>query len=413
MLAPYLPWPLHGGGGVRIFHVLKELSRRGHRIVLLAGQQGPPLAPDNVLHSLCEDVQVYDLPSSGRLSFALRSLFSPHPYPALRFQADSLQRKLHRLLRDQCFDLIWVNFMILADMVPEALAGSTPVVLDQHECEELVYRDYLRQGTWTQRIFAGINMIKVRNCEQRTLPRVSAILCVSEGEAAFMRPRVPGGVEVWTVPNGVDTEFFLPRSRRPKEDNIILLAGNMSVRRNVDAAVWFAERMFPAIREVIPDAEFWIVGASPTREIWRLQKIQGVRVTGTVDDIRDYYTKAKVFVVPYRFGAGTKLKVLEAMACAIPTVATEIGCRGIEAVNGKHLLIAKEQQAFVKAVVELLTNKKPARTIGKAGRDLVVQKYMWKEIIDFLDVGLHQLVDNKPTDTATDFSQSTHLCTMP
>ncbi len=169
--------------------------------------------------------------------------------------------------------------------------------------------------------------------------------------------------------------------------------------------------MFPAIRDVIPDAEFWIAGASPTREIWHLQKIEGVRVTGTVDDIRDYFTKAKVFVAPYRFGAGTKLKVLETMACGLPTVATEIGCRGIDAVNGKHLLMADGEQAIINAVVELLTNKKSARTIGKAGRALVLQKYRWKEIIGSLEVKLRQLVDKKAADTATDFSQSTYLCT--
>ncbi|MFZ6017581.1 MAG: glycosyltransferase [Nitrospirota bacterium] len=391
MISPYFPWPLYGGGSIRIYHVLKELSRRGHRVVLLAGQEGTPLPPGNVLNSLCEDIYIYHLPLRGRFSFVLRSLFSPLPYPALRFQSDLLWESLHRLLHSQRFDLIWVNFEIMAyTLSPDAVRG-TPVVLDEHESQKIVWRGYLQQGSWWQRLFALVNLIKLKKLEQRVLPMLNAVLCVSEEEATLMRGRVFRGVEIWTVPNGVHTEFFRPPVSQNREPTIMLF-GAMNVMRNVDAAVWFAKRMFPKIKQAIPDAQFWVVGRNPNKEVQRLRTINGVVMTGTVEDVRPYYEKARVCIAPYRFGGGTRLKMLEAMAMGVPIVATDAGCQGIEVVDGQHLLIANNESEFSNHVIDLLRNPQRAQELADAGRALVVEKYDWKEIIGALEPKLQELV---------------------
>jgi glycosyltransferase involved in cell wall biosynthesis len=299
---------------------------------------------------------------------------------------------LYQLLGNQSFDLIWVNLSILVDILPSALIKDTPVVLDQQECEELVYKGYLLQGSLEERLFALINLIKLKKFEQRILSRISTILCVSEEEAAFMQSRVPRQVKVWTVPNGVDEEFFRPGSPLENKKNYIILCSNLSVRRNINAAVWFTKCIFPKIKEQIPDAEFWIVGSNPTSEIWKLNSISGVHVTGTVNDIRNYYAKGKVFVAPYHFGAGTKLKVLEAMASGIPIVSTTVGCQGIDVINGQHLLIANTETDFSERVIELLGNSQRAQKLAAAAQALVRDKYRWEKIVDELEPKLLELV---------------------
>jgi len=393
MISPYLPWPLYGGGPVRIFNILKELSQRGHQIILLAGHtNNKTLRPDHKLNQFCEKVYLYKLPSWNRFEFILRSIFSSQPYPALKFQNDSLKENLNRLLLNQNFDLIWVNLLILVNTLPYTLIRDIPVVLDQQECEELVYQGYLREGNWKERLPALINLIKIKRFEQKVLPQISAILCVSEKESAFMQSRVPRQVKVWTVPNGVDEEFFRLGSPLENKKNYIILCSNLSVRRNIDAAIWFTKKIFPKIREQIPDAEFWIIGSYPTSEIQQLNLISGVHVTGTVNEIRNYYLKGKVFVAPYRFGAGTKLKVLEAMAMGLPIVATEVGCQGIDVINGQHLLIANTETEFSERVIELLQNPQLAQKLSAAGRTLVAQKYDWKKIVDDLEPKLQKLI---------------------
>jgi glycosyltransferase involved in cell wall biosynthesis len=193
----------------------------------------------------------------------------------------------------------------------------------------------------------------------------------------------------------VDVDFFpcIPASQRSA--NYILLGGIMYIRRNIDAAIWFTQSMFPRIRKAIPDAELWVVGACPDREVLQLQKVPGVHVTGTVKDTREYFAKASVLVAPYRFGAGTRLKMLEGMATGTPIVSTRAGCQGIEAVDRTHLLIADEEADFADRVIELLRNPELGARLAASARALVQEKYSWQSIVGGLDPKLRQLVGGK------------------
>lgn len=376
---------------MRMFNIIKYLTQQGHRITLVAGKRRDECSQDNPLHQMCEKVYLFDLPQRNRKFSLVRSMLSLKPYPALNFQSSSLQKTLRIAFAEQNFDLIWVNFLVMANTIPQNVADNTPLLLDHHELEELVYQGYLYHGTWSERLFALANILKLKRFERQHLPKFKAILSVSDYEAKLTRQWVPEGVKVWTVPNGVDTDFFHPYPDKCK-DNCIVLCGSMNVRRNIDATVWFAKHIFPRVKSAVPDAQFWIVGSSPTPEVQCLEMMPGVHVTGTVDDVRDYYAKSKVFVAPYRFGAGTKLKVLEAMAMGVPVVSTPVGCQGIEVVDGRHILIAKGEDDFSDRVIELLSNPERGRELANAGRILVQEKYDWKKIVSELAAKLQSLL---------------------
>jgi glycosyltransferase involved in cell wall biosynthesis len=166
----------------------------------------------------------------------------------------------------------------------------------------------------------------------------------------------------------------------------------MRVRRNIDAAVWFAESIFPQVKKEVPDAGFWIVGSNPNQEVLRLNSINGVKVVGTVNKIEEYYRMGKVFVAPYHFGAGTKLKLLEAMASGIPIVSTNIGCRGIEVINKRHILIADSDSEFINSVVNLLKDKNLSQMLAKNAIALIKDKYCWKKIVDEIEPKILEIV---------------------
>jgi glycosyltransferase involved in cell wall biosynthesis len=115
-------------------------------------------------------------------------------------------------------------------------------------------------------------------------------------------------------------------------------------------------------------------------------------VTGTVEDVRPYYARAAVSVAPYRYGEGTKLKVLEAMASGAPVVSTPIGCQGIEVKDGEHLLIVNSADEFASRIVQLLRNQELRRSMAARARSLIEREYAWKKIVGDLDPELCELV---------------------
>lgn len=401
VLSPYFPWPLYGGNLIRIFGILKELSLRGHEIFLLAGRSGPAPAPDNPVAVLCREVEYYRPPGSSQHSHPfqarLRALFSPYPYTSSKFGSNEIRRVIRTILAEQHFDLILANFAFLADSVPLKMARGTPVVLDEHESEGLLWRQYLRQGNVAMRAFGLINLLKVAWFQKRLASRIAAILCASDREAEFARSFIPADVGLWTVPNGIDADSYSSLLKVQKESNDIILCGGLSVFRNRLAASWFAQTVFPGVRREVPDAEFWIVGSDPNQEIRDLEKIPGIHVTGTVEDVRPYYARAAVSVAPYRFGEGTKLKVLEAMASGVPVVSTTVGCQGIDVVDGEHVLIADSEKDFGDRVISLLRDASKRADVARAARRRIEEKYTWKKIVGDVEPKLLALAKKSPS----------------
>ncbi len=391
MLSPYLPWPLYGGTSVRMFNIIKQLSQRGHQIVLVTGK-GVDFT-NNPLQQLCEKVYLYELPKMNRLSSAIRSLFSCKPYPGLQFQNKHLYEIVYGLLKNESFDLVWINFLFMAEILLKIHSGDIPVILDQYEADELVWKRYIQNGNFAQKIFSFLNLKKIQSLQKKVFKHLDAILCVSEIEGEFMKSRTPSNTKIWVVPNGVDTDFFQPKYF-DKLESVILMTGSMCIERNISAAIWFAKKIFPKVKKAVPEAQFWIVGFNPDERIFSLKSIPGVKVKGTVEDIKPYYKKAKVYVAPFRFGEGTRLKILEAMAMGVPIVSTEAGCQGIDVVDGKHLLIAKNEDEFIKKVIEILLNPQKGQVLAEIARKLVEQEYNWKVIVDILELNLKKLAKN-------------------
>jgi glycosyltransferase involved in cell wall biosynthesis len=148
----------------------------------------------------------------------------------------------------------------------------------------------------------------------------------------------------------------------------------MDYRPNAEAASWFAREVLPSVRQSVPDAAFYIVGSDPLPEVRKLERLPGVTVTGRVPDIRPYLAHASVAVAPLRIGRGVQNKVLEAMAMAVPVVATPEAIEGLE-MNGE-VLVASDAREFTDRIVSLLRSAK-RKEIGNRARAKVVSDYGW------------------------------------
>jgi glycosyltransferase involved in cell wall biosynthesis len=197
------------------------------------------------------------------------------------------------------------------------------------------------------------------------------------------------------VPNGVDLNYFRPRSQesfsRPPR---IFFVGTMYYRPNYLAARFLAQELFPLIRREIPDATCHLAGKTNEQDYSELHRPEvGVFMHGFVEDIRSHLEESQILVAPLRVGSGTRIKILEAMASATPVVSTTIGAEGLECAHEENILLADDLKGLAAACVRLLRDRAECVRLGMAGRRLVEQKYSWdasgevlrREIIQALD----------------------------
>ncbi len=184
--------------------------------------------------------------------------------------------------------------------------------------------------------------------------------------------------KLFIVPNGVDTEYFSYRAPEEKSNYRISFVGNMRTVANEDAVVFFAKEIFPRIRKKHENAEFYIIGSSPSKAVIELGKMAGITVTGRVEDVRKYVWDSDVSVVPVRIAAGLQNKVLESMAIGRPVVATSTASKGIENLKGDELLVSDDPEQFARYVVDLLENYEKRKKLSIKARKFVEKEYSWE-----------------------------------
>jgi glycosyltransferase involved in cell wall biosynthesis len=183
---------------------------------------------------------------------------------------------------------------------------------------------------------------------------------------------------VAAVPTGVDVSYFRPTAEAEAATDLAFV-GSMDWMPNIDGAVWFVNEVLPLIKRKLPGCTLAVVGRTPGREVTELaQREPGIRITGTVADVRPWLWESKVSIVPLRIGGGTRLKIYEAMAAGTPVVSTTIGAEGLDISPGENILIADRPDAFAEACVRLLNNEAQRQRVAAAAARHVETKHSWE-----------------------------------
>jgi glycosyltransferase involved in cell wall biosynthesis len=294
-----------------------------------------------------------------------------------RFASAPFRAALAKLAARQRFDLVLVEFSLLWPYA--GLFTEVPVVLDAHNVEAEIVRQLGEScRNPLKRLLYQREEQYLRRLEEAAWRECALCLAVSEREQAAIAAACgdPGKVE--SVPNGVDLERFAfqPKERPGRK---VLFLGGMEYGPNLDAGRWFLAEIFPRLRNALPAVEVDVVG----RQLDKLGDLlaqPGVCPHENVPDVLPLFRGVDLLAVPLRQGAGTRLKILEAMAAGLPVVATAKGCEGIAAVNGEHLLVADGAEAFARAVATLLTDREQAGRLAHNARQLVTERYSWEEL---------------------------------
>jgi len=365
------PFPPYRGDQVRAWHQLRLLSRR-HQVTLFTLEQpAGAQAPDGVRVVPCA------IGAASRAWSLARHVFSGLPLQAALFDSAAARAALGRLTSEG-FDVAHLQLVRLAPLAP-ALA-PVPCVVDFVDALSLNIARRAERDLAPLRPLWRLEADRLRRAEAALIDRVSQGVVVSEAD----RQAMGGSDRLAVVPNGVDGERFA-FAGRPRDNADVVLTGNLGYFANADAAAWFARAVFPSVRRRVGGARFRIAGARPGRGVRALGRLDGVEVLGDVPDLAEPLRAARVAVAPLRAGSGQQSKMLEAMACGTPVVASPLAASGMEVVPGEHLLVADGAEATAEAVVRLLDDAALAARLAANARRLVEERYTWESSVDRLE----------------------------
>jgi sugar transferase (PEP-CTERM/EpsH1 system associated) len=374
------PFPLNTGKRIRTFYLTRFLAGC-HEVSYLAYDSPGRGAFESALENRIK-LYAVEPPFRGKsgIGFYLRlmaNLASPLPYIVTSHHSMEFKDKLREIVEGQGFDIIiceWTPYSIfLRDL------DSVKKIIVAHNIESDIWNRYrAEERNPFKRWYISVQGKKVERFERECFHWVDGATAVSSADADRIR-KFGVGYPVEVVENGVDVEYFDPGSNET-EPNTLLFTGSMDWRPNQDAAVYFVDRILPLIRKGVPSIRVYLVGRNPPVRIRKLEKIRGVIVTGTVDDVRPYLRKAAVYIVPLRIGGGSRIKILEALSMKKAVVSTPVGAEGLGVTDGTDILIGRDDSEFAESVLNCLGNNELCGRLGENGRMLVEESYRWAEL---------------------------------
>jgi polysaccharide biosynthesis protein PslH len=274
-------------------------------------------------------------------------------------------------------DVVHVTPGRLAAMGPR-LKGW-PTVLGAVDARHLNVAAKAEAATGMMRLGLREQARRIRRLIATEYDRFGHVTVVTEEDRDALLSIVPT-LRVTAIPNGVDTLTFRPDPNIDRKPGRIVFTGTMNYAPNVTAAHFLATEVYPSLQERHPEAELVLAGRHPSSSVRQLARNPTITVTGEVPDIRPWLVGSHVFVAPMSSGTGIKNKLLEAMACGVPCVASPRALQGISVQSGRQVLIAEGLAATVEAVDRVLTQPELADVLGREGRRYVESKHSWSRV---------------------------------
>jgi glycosyltransferase involved in cell wall biosynthesis len=384
------PWPPRGGGDLRTLGLLKELAKGYKLDAIMLFKESLDIEQKKYLQEYIENlicVPLFNLKSLKIIRLIFIILFEQLPFHCALIRMSFYKRReiLSYLYNYQ--GIVYASYGHWGTLIKRTKAKNW--ILDQHNADIDFWRVYANQtSNKIIKLLAWINFILASLHFPKIYSKVGRIISVCE-EDKKLTLSINKKLKIDVIENGVDCSYYSPMRNIVIDRYNILFTGT-SAYRNVYALNYFVKNIFPLILKEIPDAKLIIAGNFSKLAQKKFERIKNIYFTGQVDDIRPYFNNSDVYIAPFKETHGSKLKIAEAMAMAIPIVSTPEGIRGFKLENKKNVLIAKNEQEFASFVIGLLRDKSYGKEIGEAARQFVLSYLDWNQ----LGYRLREIIEN-------------------
>jgi sugar transferase (PEP-CTERM/EpsH1 system associated) len=380
-LTSRFPYPLEKGDKLRAYHIIRQLSEHFDIYLFALNQTNPDRTQIAALQPFCKAIETGIISRKA----SVLSMLKNHgiPFQVAYFYRKEIAEQIHRFSEKHTTEAVFCHLIRMSEY---ARSFKTQYkLLDYMDAFSKGMERIHQQGNWYLRLPALIEWKRLKKYEAEIFREFQFHTIISEQDKTHLHFEGSGKIRV--VPNGVDMDFFHPTATLKKFD--VLFNGHMSYPPNIASASYTAEKILPALRNFMPQANLLIAGAEPVRSIRALES-STIAVSGWMDDIREAFAQSRVMVAPMLISIGLQNKILQAMAMKIPCVISPMANNALGAVHGEHLFVAETPEQYATYISQLIKDEALCNKITESAYAFVRQHFSWsgalRPVIDALQV---------------------------
>lgn len=366
VLGNRFPWPLHDGGALATFQMLKALAFEGHEVSYFSFNTKKHYINEKTLLERFSFCKYYAVPLDANVTpwAALRNIFSNRSFHLKRYESDIANEQLAKLLVSESFDLIQIEGLYSSgflETVRKHFKGH--VAYRAHNFEFQIWnRLAMETSSFLKKIYIQLQANRLKNEEIEFLKKVDSIVAISLQDIEIFRQYtdVPQFLFLPGINLGLDIKLDLQPFK-------LFHIGSMEWMANVQGVDWFLNKVWPIVKSKFPQIEFHLAGKGLSNTDQKYFQ-SGVFNHGEVENAQHFMTTHGICIVPVIAGGGIRMKLIEAMSLGIPCVTTNIGVQGIDIENHVHAEIAELPYDFAQSIINMLEKWHDTVKMGMRGK---------------------------------------------
>lgn len=368
-------FPLVDGGCIAMNEMLKNLLRLGFEVKNLSIETAKhPFDMEHFPASLTQIISPEAVFVDTRIKAknAFLSLFGNTSYNISRFYNAAFETKIIETLQTTSFHIVILESAYLLPYLSAIRANfAGKIILRAHNVEYRIWEQLADSAIGiAKKLFLRKLARDLKKFEIETLKKVDGIACISAEDLNHFKS-LGISTPMSSIPVSMTFDTDNPLSF---QKNKFCFLGSMNWKPNMEAVEILLTKIFPKILEKLPHSELHLAGSFMPDKLMHLKQ-KNVFIHGKVTDVQLFLSQHGILLVPLKSGSGIRIKILEALALAVPVVSSKIGFEGIPIENQVHGMVANTTKDFVEAAVLLASDDEFSRQIGHQGQTLALETF--------------------------------------
>lgn len=368
------PYPPVGGDKVRLYNFIKILSE--NYSIDLVSLTDEKISDENIsiVKKSCSNVLIFYLPKFQSYFNVLVGLINRNPLQVNYYKSHKLRLWIRKNIGN--YEKVLCYHIRTTEYINQYI--NVKKYVDFVDAISMNCKNSISTSKFIRRFLCQIEYKRCFRYEKKIIQSFNKIAITSTVDKDFLNAGVLSS-KIHIIGNYVPDIQFKEKNI-PLIENSVCFFGKMDYKPNIDAVLFFIKKVFPSLRKIHKDVKFLIIGAKPSYEILRLKKIDGVSVTGYVDNPYELISSCTLVVAPMVSGSGIQNKILESMKIGKCVITSSLGAEGLDINNFKEAMIGDNPETLTKYIDLCLKDKLLREHIGSNAKKYIDTIFSQKSI---------------------------------